>query len=88
MALSEIKTQIYLPKELFGSLKRHARHGKTSVAHVVREAIGAFLEEHARPPVNWAEDPITRSIGMAKGGDRDLSTHHDKYLYGWNKKSA
>ena len=88
MALSDIKTQIYLPRDLFGNLKRHARHGKQSMAQVIREALSAFLEEHARPAVNWADDPITRSIGMAKGGDRDLSTHHDKYLYGWDKKRA
>ena len=45
MALSEIKAQIYLPKELFGNQKKHARKGKKSVAQVIREAIGAFLEE-------------------------------------------
>jgi hypothetical protein len=88
MALSEIKTQIYLPKSLFGNLKKHARKDKKSVAQVIRDAIGAFLEEHAQPHVDWKTDPISRSIGMAKGGDRDLSTRHDKYLYGWNKKSA
>jgi len=85
MALSEIRTQIYLPKELFGHLKKYARHGKKSIAHVIREAIGVFLEEHARRPINWKNDPITRSIGTAKS-DADLSEHHDKYLYGWDKK--
>ncbi len=87
MALSEIRTQIYLPKDLFGNLKKHAQQGKKSVAQVIREAIGAFLEERARPAVRWSNDPITRSIGMVKG-DTDLAENHDKYLYGWNKKRA
>ena len=88
MKISEVKTQIYLPKALFGNLKKHAGRGKKSVAQVIREAIGAFLEENARPPIRWEDDPITRSIGIAKGRDRDLSTHHDKYIYGWHKRRA
>jgi len=87
VALSEIRAQIYLPKVLFGNLKKHARQGKKSVAQVIREAIGAFLEERARPAVQWTKDPITRSIGTAKG-DPDLSENHDQYLYGWTKKRA
>ena len=87
MALSEVRTQIYLPKSLFGSLKKHAKQGKKSVAHVIREAIGSFLEDHARPAVQWSKDPISRSIGIARA-DADLSENHDKYLYGWNKKRA
>ena len=85
MALSEIRTQIYMTKEMFADLKKQARHQKKSLAELVRTAIGSYLEDQRVSDIDWKNDPITRSLGSVVA-DADLSTNHDKYLYGWEKK--
>ena len=81
MSLAEKRTQIYLPLNLFGSLRKEARLEKKSMAQVIREALVNYLEQRKIQKINWEKDPINKIVG-AIAADRDLSTHHDKYLYG------
>lgn len=81
MALSEKRTQIYLPDSLFGHLKKEARSERKSVAQVIREAIEMYLEQRRLKKVDWEGDPMNKIIGLGEG-DADLAAQHDKYLYG------
>ena len=85
MALSEKRTQIYLPLQMFGALKKEARAEKKSIAQVIREAIVHYLEERRARSIDWKNDPMTKGIGSIHGPDSDLSINHDHYLYGWPK---
>jgi len=31
------------------------------------------------------DDPIWQIVGAASSGPSDVSVHHDKYLYGWER---
>ena len=81
MAISEKRTQIYLPLQMFGALKKEARAEKKPIAQVIREAIQNYLEERRVRKIDWKNDPVTQGIGSIVA-DADLSVHHDKYLYG------
>lgn len=85
MAISEVRTQIYLSRKMFGDLRKKARAEKRSLAEVVRQAIGTYLEEETRRSVDWENDPISQSLGSIVA-DHDLSSDHDHYVYGWSKK--
>jgi hypothetical protein len=85
MALSEVRTQIYMTKQMAADLKKQAHEQKKSLAELVRMAIGRYLEDQRAGAIDWRNDPITRSLGSVIA-DADLSENHDKYLYGWEKK--
>ena len=77
MALSEVRTQLYLPREQYRKVKQMAQKRHASFAQLVREAIEQLLRKEE---TRWDEDPISRHIGMFSG-DKDLSRHHDRYIY-------
>lgn len=45
MAVSEVRTQIYLEREQHEALKRAARQRAVSMARIIREAIATYLVE-------------------------------------------
>ena len=83
MAISEHRTQIYLPQTLFLHLQKEARLEKKSVAQAIREAIEIYLEQRSVKKVDWRNDPFNKMVGKVEG-DTDLAAHHDNYLYGTN----
>jgi hypothetical protein len=85
MAVSEKRTQIYLPQRTFGALRKEARAERKSSAQVIREAIENYLEEKRIRKIDWDRDPITQGIGSLGGPDTDLSSRHDEHLYGSNQ---
>ena len=81
MALSEKRTQIYLPLETHRALKARAKRERKSMAEAVREALVPYLTEEA-PVFDPAKDPILKLAGFMKGvGPGDVSENHDKYIY-------
>lgn len=75
-----IRTQIYLPEELYKRLQDHAKITGKSMAEQIRESLVLYFNEvEANTPK--PEDPIWRMAGCVEGKDHDLSTHHDDYLY-------
>ena len=77
-SVTERRIQIYLPEEQYRGVNHLADEKQTSFAQVVREAIGEYLRSsHTK----WDRDPITRHIGLFASRDKDLSTHHDRYIY-------
>ena len=79
MARYEKRAQLYLPKDQFQKVAKLAREKHTTFAQLIREAIGEFLSKNRQ---RWEKDPITRHIGQFKSHDKDLSVHHDRYIYG------
>jgi hypothetical protein len=75
------RTQLYLEEPLYQFLKKEARkYG--SIAAVVRR----LIEEKMRVVGKYKEDPIFK-LGKNPGasGLKDVSEHHDRYLYGVKK---
>ena len=81
MAVSEVRTQIYLPKQLYQRLKRLAERRKVSQAAIVRDALEAHLKQEL-PASAWENDPIWNIVGAFASREGDLSVRHDDYLYG------
>ncbi len=75
-----VRTQVYLPEELYKRLQDRAKDTGKSMAEQIRESLALyFTEVEANTPK--PEDPIWRIAGGAESKDRDLSAHHDDYLY-------
>ena len=75
-----IRKQLYLDEDLDRALKHLAAVTGRSEASIVREAVRAYLDEHAPAPT---EDPLARLVGLVaeERGPRDVAERHDAYLY-------
>jgi len=83
-----VRTQVYLPRDIYERLqKRAAQHGLT-LAVQIRTALEDYLEraEAQDEPILRADDPIFEMIGMFASKEGDLSVNHDYYLYGAPKR--
>ncbi|MBI3074440.1 MAG: CopG family transcriptional regulator [Deltaproteobacteria bacterium] len=82
--MTEKRTQIYLPAEQHGALKRLAKKRGVSLAQIVREALTAHMAREPWPVPHRGTkivDPLGDLIGCARGPG-DLAKNHDAYLYG------
>lgn len=94
MAEKEVRTQIYLERWQHEALKQKAAEESVSMAHLVREAVTAYLaqrdaeEEHfdweayKNDPI-WEIPEIARELGPS--GITDGSVNHDTYIYDLDK---
>lgn len=73
-----IRTQVYLPQELYGQIITLAKLQGIPLAEVIREALKRGVEEKR---VKEKNDLSTLSQLAIKGGPKDLSQNLDKYLY-------
>lgn len=78
-----IRTQIYLPKELYQEIAFAAKRENKAKAAVIREALEEGLTK--KKPKKNAGETLLELAKMAEKykwkGPKDLSTNHDKYLY-------
>ena len=83
-----VRTQIYLPRDMYRRLQKRAEENDLTLAVQVREALVNYLErtDVAEAPILRADDPIFQMIGAASSKEGDLSVNHDHYLYGWPKR--
>lgn len=83
MITKSVRTQIYLPQELYQRLKKRGKKLNKSLAQQIREALDSYLfpEETGA----GLDDSIWQIVGKASSGTGDLARNHDKYLYGWDK---
>ncbi len=88
MAVSEKRTQVYFPLELYKKVERRAKRESKSMASVVREAVAKYIEGEEEKEIDWENDPFFKAVGFIKSGVTDLSVNHDYYLYGAKKKSV
>lgn len=85
--LSEVRTQLYLPRDQHRDLKRVARERETSMAQVVRDAVDSYLshlDDRPGPEEGaYRSDPIWRLPDRARDFGRDDDARdHDTLLYG------
>ncbi len=78
--VSEKRTQVYFPGELYRRIEKRADDENKSSAQVIREAVEKFLEEKDAV-VDWENDPLFRAIGILESETGDLSENHDTYIY-------
>ena len=82
------KTLLRVPKRTLGRLKVLAQRRKTTVSHLMREAVERTygIDAGLKDEPDWAEDPLSQLFGPFKGGPTDLSANHHKYIYGVDPK--
>ena len=79
MRLSDHRTQIYLPKNLYEQAKRRAQEEAISLSAVIRKALDRYLVAQE----DWDTDSVSQLVGIVKdSGPSDLSLRVDEVLYG------
>jgi metal-responsive CopG/Arc/MetJ family transcriptional regulator len=76
-----VRTQVYIPRDVHEELKRRSKSTGLAMAEQIRQALGEYLERE-EGVVLREDDPIWNIVGAISTDNGDLSTHHDKYLYG------
>ena len=84
--VSEKRTQVYFPGEVYRKIEKQAREEDKSSAQIIREAVDKFLEEKNRT-MDWQNDPFFQAVGILESEAGDLSENHDAYVYGKRKRS-
>lgn len=75
-----IRTQIYLPKQLYQTIDLVAKKEKKPKAEVIRAVLEKGLAEKSKK-ANAGNALLRLAKNPIKGLPRDLSTNIDKYLY-------
>jgi Arc/MetJ-type ribon-helix-helix transcriptional regulator len=88
--LSEKRTQVYFPLNLYRQIKSTAKKESKSSAQIIREAVELYLEreKEKEKEIDWGNDPIFKAVGFFKSETGDLSVNHDHYLYGAKRKES
>ena len=74
------RTQMYLPEDILLELKRKSNKEKTTIAHIIRNAVSDFLKREKER--DWEKDSLWNMVGAGSSQEGDISVNHDKYLYG------
>lgn len=76
-----IRTQVYLPKDLYYTIQLIAKREKKAKAAIIREVLEKGIEEkHKTQSLGEALLELSKIAYKGKA-PKDLSTNHDKYLY-------
>ena len=85
MSKKMVRTQVYLPQDIYTQLKERASAEGITMAHQIREALAHYVTESTEKDesrfVIADDDPIWNLIGIVKDGITDGSVNHDKYIY-------
>jgi hypothetical protein len=85
MSEKMVRTQVYLPADLYEVMKRRSESEGVTMATQIREALTRYVtgleEQEEEGHILTADDPIWELIGIGKGGPEDGSINHDKYIY-------
>jgi len=91
MGENMVRTQVYLPRNIYNKLQARADRQGLTLAVQVRAALEGYLERVEAEDddgILHADDPIFQLIGAAASKEGDLSVNHDHYLYGWPKRGT
>lgn len=93
MSEKMVRTQVYLPADIYEQLKERGEREGLTLAHQIREALAEYVAtvaEDEELPILTADDPIWNIVGMVKSGVTDGSINHDKYIYArdWDPPEA
>ncbi len=85
MSEKMVRTQVYLPADIYQQLKERGEREGLTLAHQIREALAEYVaaadQDDEELPVLSADDPIWNIVGMVESGVTDGSVNHDKYIY-------
>jgi N-acetyl-beta-hexosaminidase len=84
-----VRTQVYLPRDIYERLQKRAAEHALTLAVQIRAALEDYLERVESQDddgILHADDSIFQMIGMFSSEEGDLSVNHDHYLYGWPKR--
>ena len=84
MSEKMVRTQVYLPRDIYEQLKDRADAEGITMATQIREALAQYVTEAPTKEeghILTADDPIWNIIGMGKSDVTDGSVNHDKYIY-------
>ena len=84
MSEKMVRTQVYLPRDIYEQLKDRGERQGLTLAHQIREALVEYVADVVAEdelPIITEDDPIWNIIGMVEGGPVDGSINHDKYIY-------
>jgi hypothetical protein len=87
MADKMVRTQVYLPRDIYDQLKNRADAQGLTLAYQIREALVDYIavvheDDEEELPILTEDDPIWDLIGAFDGGQEDGSVNHDRYIYG------
>ena len=93
MSEKMVRTQVYLPRNVYEKLKDRAEKDGITMALQIREALAEYVVEtveEEKGAILSPDDPIWDMIGMGKSGVSDGSVNHDKYIYSrdWDPEEA
>lgn len=80
-----VRTQLYLPVDLYVVAKKEAKKNKTTFANVVRLSLEKTLISKPKMSLEdlWTKFPILKFAGIIKGGSHDSDNDNiDDFLYG------
>lgn len=78
-----IRTQVYLPREIYDELQARAQARQLTMAVQIREALEEYLKRTGQAETGGilqADDPIFQLTKLIDG-PADLAANHDRYLY-------
>ena len=84
MSEKMVRTQVYLPRDIYEQLKDRGERQGLTLAHQIREALVEYVADVVAEdelPILTADDPIWNIVGMVESGVTDGSINHDKYIY-------
>lgn len=84
MSEKMVRTQVYLPRDIYEQLKDRADAEGITMATQIREALAQYVTDSPTKEeghILTADDPIWNIIGMVESGIIDGSVNHDKYIY-------
>lgn len=85
-----VRTQVYLPRDVYDKLQQRAVKDDVTLALQIRAALEDYLDRAASEDddgILHADDPIFQMIGMYSSGVADASVNHDHYLYDAPKRA-
>ena len=82
MSENMVRTQVYLPRDIYEQLKQRATAEGITMAHQIREALTDYVADTSNDPTGIPDDdPLWNLIGTAATGLRDGAVNHDQYIY-------
>ncbi len=82
--VSEHRTQIYLPEDIYQTGKKEARKQGVSMAAVIRKSIETNIPLKSKAKINKERDKAWKQImklsGFIKGEPIDFSSNINKYI--------
>ncbi len=78
--MNSVNTHLYFPADLYDQLVIYAKEQNIPLAQAVRDIVAKKIKKTAKKTPK--KDPLGWLASFHIKGPKDLSIHHDKYLYG------